>query len=412
MKRRFITVFAVIFCVIQVLPLNAQRKKKDAEVSDRQYWCDLTYQISYPLLDALSKGELKKQMPVEQQENATEREHFAHLEGFGRLLCGIAPWLELGLGAGKEGEQRAELTTLALRGVRQAVDPNSPDYMNFTGAYGRQPLVDAAFLAQAFLRSPNVLWKGLTQETQQMVIDAFKKTREITPYYSNWLLFAGMIEAFFLQVGEDWDGMRIDYSIRQHEQWYKGDGIYGDGPDFHWDYYNSFVIQPMLVDISKVLLEHDQLSEKNYQETLKRSVRYATVLERMISPEGAYPPIGRSLAYRMGAFQSLSQMALMKQLPKEVSPAQVRCALTAVMKRQMTAPGTFDENGWLKIGFCGSQLCAGETYICTGSLYLCSVGLLALGLPAEDEFWSAPETSWTQKKAWSGKEFPIDHALY
>ncbi|MDR2918211.1 MAG: DUF2264 domain-containing protein [Tannerella sp.] len=412
MKRRIVTVFAFIFCVIQILPLNAQRKKKDVEVSERQYWCDLTYQISYPLLNALSKGELKKQMPVEQQINASGREHFAHLEGFGRLLCGIAPWLELGVGTGKEGEQRAELTALALRGIRQAVDPNSPDYMNFTGEYGRQPLVDAAFLAQAFLRSPDVLWKGLTQETQQMVIDAFKKTREITPYHNNWLLFAGTIEAFFLHVGEEWDGMRIDYAIRQHEQWYKGDGMYGDGPDFHWDYYNSFVIQPMMVDIGKVLREHDLLSEKNYQEILKRSVRYATVLERMISPEGTYPPIGRSLAYRMGALQSLSQMALMKLLPKEIAPAQVRCALTTVMKRQMTAVGTFDENGWLRIGFCGSQLCAGETYICTGSLYLCSVGLLALGLPPEDEFWNAPEAFWTQKKAWGGNEFPIDHALY
>ncbi len=26
--------------------------------------------------------------------------------------------------------------------------------------------------------------------------------------------------------------MRIDYAVRQHEQWYKGDGTYGDGPDF------------------------------------------------------------------------------------------------------------------------------------------------------------------------------------
>ena len=31
--------------------------------------------------------------------------------------------------------------------------------------------------------------------------------------------------------------------------WYKGDGVYGDGPPFHWDYYNSFVIQPMLLNI-------------------------------------------------------------------------------------------------------------------------------------------------------------------
>jgi hypothetical protein len=411
MKRTVVFIFAFSFCAVSVLPGDAQKKKKGEMIPERQYWCDLAYRISYPLLDALSKGELKKQMPVELHVNAGNGAHSTYLEGFGRLLCGIAPWLESGEEGGKEGEQRAELTALALRSIRQAVDPTSPDYLDFTGTYGRQPLVDAAFFAQALLRAPNVLWGGLTKETQQMAVDALKQTREIVPYPNNWLLFSGIIEVFLLNAGEEWDGMRVDYALRQHEQWYKGDGIYGDGPEFHWDYYNSFVIQPMLTDMGNILVQHDKLSENRYQHILKHSVRYAAILERLISPEGAYPPIGRSLAYRMGAFQSLSQMALLKKLPEGVSPAQVRCALTELMKRQMTAPGTFDENGWLKIGFCGSQPDVGETYICTGSLYLCSVALLPLGLPAKDEFWSAPAASWTQKKAWDGESFPIDHAI-
>jgi hypothetical protein len=53
----------------------------------------------------------------------------------------------------------------------------------------------------------------------------------------------------------------------------------------------------------------------------------------------------------------------------------------------------------------------GETYISTGSLYLCSVALLPLGLAASDPFWSAPAQPWTQAEAWSGRPFPIDHAL-
>ncbi|MDR1098779.1 MAG: DUF2264 domain-containing protein [Tannerella sp.] len=409
MKKR--AVFILMSSIIFVSGMEAKQKKTE-KVPDRTYWCDLAYKISCPVLDALSKGELKKTMPVEQQENASGRAHFAHLEALGRLLCGIAPWLESGESAGREGEQRRELTALALKGIRQAVDPESPDYMNFSGQEGSQPLVDAAFLAQAFLRSPDVLWGGLDRETQQMVVAAMRRTHEITPYFNNWLLFSAMIEAFFLETGEAWDGMRVDYALRQHEQWYKGDGIYGDGPDFHWDYYNSFVIQPMLTDISAVLLRHGKISEKRVETLMARSVRYAAILERLISPEGTYPPVGRSLAYRMGAFQTLAQMALMKKLPEAVKPAQVRCALTALIKRQMSAPGTFDGNGWLRIGLYGSQLCAGETYICTGSLYLCSAGLLPLGLPASDEFWNAPDESWTQRKAWSGADFPIDHALY
>ena len=111
--------------------------------------------------------------------------------------------------------------------------------------------------------------------------------------------------------------------------------------------------------------------------------------ERLIAPDGSFPAIGRSLAYRFGAFQLLAQMALRRALPEGVSPAQVRGALTAVIRRTIAAPGTFDADGWLQIGFCGHQPGVGESYISTGSLYLCAVGLLPLGLPPADEFWSA-----------------------
>src|SRR5690625_6603831 len=68
-----------------------------------------------------------------------------------------------------------------------------------------------------------------------------------------------MIEVALFRCGEeDWDRMRIDYALKQHEQWYLGDGVYGDGPAFRMDYYNSFVIQPMLVDIVKVV-QHEEV---------------------------------------------------------------------------------------------------------------------------------------------------------
>ena len=89
-----------------------------------------------------------------------------------------------------------------------------------------------------------------------------------------------------------------------------------------------------------------------------------------------------------------------------MSPAQVRGALTAVIRRTIEAPGTFDADGWLRIGFCGHQPGVGETYISTGSLYLCSVALLPLGLAPTDPFWSAPPQPWTSVRAWSGAGVP------
>jgi hypothetical protein len=75
------------------------------------------------------------------------------------------------------------------------------------------------------------------------------------------------------------------------------------------------------------------------------------------------------------------------------------------------APGTFDKQGWLTVGFCGHQPSMGENYISTGSLYLCSVALLPLGLPRSDPFWSGPPQPWSSRKIWNGEDTAADHAL-
>ena len=89
------------------------------------------------------------------------------------------------------------------------------------------------------LRSPVELWEKLDDAAKAQLVSAMVSTRVIQPGFNNWLLFSATIEAFLAHVGEKWDPMRVDYALRQHEEWYKGDGLYGDGPQFHWDYYNS-----------------------------------------------------------------------------------------------------------------------------------------------------------------------------
>ncbi|HEX4947348.1 MAG TPA: DUF2264 domain-containing protein [Blastocatellia bacterium] len=377
-------------------------------MAERRYWLDVLQRIARPVLTNLAARKLKARLPVEAHPRSSDRPKFTHLEAMGRLLAGIAPWLALSTLSGDEETLRRTYANLARQAIDAATDPASPDFLNFHE--GQQPLVDAAFLAHAILRAPNELWKKLDAKTQKNLVAALKSSRRIRPGFNNWLLFAAMVEAALCAMGEDWDAMRVDYAIRQHEQWYKGDGLYGDGPDFHWDYYNSFVIQPMLLDVIRVA-RNQQYNWDGFQErVLKRAQRYAAIQERLISPEGTFPAIGRSLAYRFGAFQLLGQIALQKQLPKAIAPAQVRSALTAVMRRMMEAPGTFDKEGWLTIGFCGHQPALGETYISTGSLYLCAVGLLPLGLPPEDEFWVAPFADWTARKVWAGQNIESDHA--
>lgn len=378
--------------------------------SDRTYWLHIMERLARPVLEAGAARELKARMPVEHHPASHDRDQYAHLEAVGRLLCGIAPWLELRNLPEPEAALQTELRELAHRTVASGVDPDSPDFLNFS--VGHQPIVDAAFLAQAFLRAPHALWEPLPEQVKVQALDAFRATRTRKPHFNNWLLFGATIEAFLYAAGApDWDPMRIDYAVRQHEQWYLGDGVYGDGPEFHWDYYNSFVIHPMLVDVLHTVQDAYPEWKAMLPRVMERARRYAAIQERLISPEGTFPPIGRSLAYRFGAFQVLAQVSLLHQLPPGVEPGQVRAALTAVIRRQMEAEGTFDASGWLRIGFCGAQPAMGETYISTGSVYLCAAGLLPLGLPPADPFWADPALPWTSQKAWGGVDIPVDHAL-
>ncbi len=375
----------------------------EPDVSERDSWVGVLARIADPVLNALSQRRLAATMPVEAPNgNAEDRRIYTHLEAFGRLLAGIAPWLESD-GAGRE---RAEL---ARQCIAAAVDPASPDHMNFT--HGGQPLVDAAFLALGILRAPNQLWQKLDAGTQKHLLDALRSTRAMSPPLNNWLLFSAIIEAFLAWAGEPWDAARIDYALRQHEQWYKGDGVYGDGPQFHWDYYNSFVIHPLLRQIVESVAAASKQWETLHAPIVARARRHAAELERLIGPDGAFPPIGRSLAYRCGAFHLLADVTLRHELPYEVTPEQVRCALGAVIRRTMDAPGTFDANGWLTVGFCGHQPAVAERYISTGSLYLCSTVLLPLGLASTDRFWSGSAQAWTSRRIWSGQAVAPDHAL-
>src|SRR5206468_5149703 len=104
---------------------------------------------------------------------------------------GIAPWFELQddevrlkpdttdarevrlkdkTGNTAEASMRAHYAGLAQRALARALDPASPDLLNFTR--DRQPLVDAAFLAQGVLRAPRTLRAGLDSTSKSRLIAA------------------------------------------------------------------------------------------------------------------------------------------------------------------------------------------------------------------------------------------------
>lgn len=374
----------------------------------RKEWLHALINITEPVLSALAEAALRKRLPLQFHE---DRRDFAPLEAFGRSMTGLAPWLEADSSALDRREQalQAAVRAKGLQCIAQATDPQSPDFMNFS--QGGQPLVDTAFLAHALLRAPQQLSGALPADVRQNLIRALKSSRKISPGNTNWLFFSAMVEAGLAVLGADFDMLRVCCALRSFREWYKGDGAYGDGPVFHWDYYNSFVIHPMYVDLVHHFAPQSDEIAAMQPAVFARAARYAAVLERMIGPDGSYPVMGRSVCYRFGAFHMLAQGALQHRLGPALSPAGVRCGLTAVIRRVLSAPGLFDESGWLQPGVFGYQPELAEHYINIGSLYLCSTVFLPLGLPPTDPFWSAADEDWTGKKLWSGGRVPMDHAL-
>lgn len=408
MKKYFVS---LCLCGILVNAANAQHKST-ATTNDRTTWLHYLDRVSRPVMSNLAEDRLKETLPAvmsKRIDNAASRSKVAYLEAFGRTLAGIAPWLNLDGGSKEEVALRDQYREWSLKAVANAVDPSKKDYMVWDG--GGQPLVDASFLALAFVRCP-WLWEHLDATTKNQLVTALIKTRSIVPGYNNWILFTGMIEAFFCKYGLDYDKIRIEYGVREFaNNWYVGDGMFSDGMNFHMDYYNSYVIQPYLAAIVDIADSKTKAYTSFAPKLDKINKRYAEIQERMIGPDGSYPALGRSIVYRGGAFQHLADMALRKQLPPSLKPAQVRGALTAVIKKTLDGPGTFDKNGWLTIGLGGNQPDLADVYNTTGSLYLCTAIFLPLGLPETDDFWSSPAQPWTAAKIWSGQDAPGDHAL-
>lgn len=375
--------------------------------TDREKWVKLAYKIAFPVLKYMSKGLLHKKMMTEYSYNYHTDRNVLFLECFGRLMDGISPWLSLPDDNSKEGKIRKKLRILALLSYKNAVDPDSPDMMLWYSNKTNQPLVDAAFLAESFLRAPK-LWYHLEATTKKRYIECFKKTRKIKAGLNNWLLFSGIIESFFILAGEKPDSEKMFNITKQINEWYIGDGWYSDGKYFAMNYYNSFVIHPMFIQMLEIMEKNQMKVPIKSKTALYRMQKFNIFLERLISPEGKFPAFGRSIIYRLGIFQTLTLSIWKYALPKTLSNGGVRSALTIVMMNMFKLKENFNKKGFLSLGFSGHQPNVADIYCNNGSAYITSFIFLALGLPANHPFWTLPSELWTSKKAWEGKPFPQD----
>lgn len=302
----------------------------------------------------------------------------ARVECFARTFCGLSFWLT-------KQHQDIGITFLS-KGIA----------LLGTATLNNQLLVEAAYLCLGFMRVPK-FWYMLHSSYREAFLHFLNSVRHINFLNNNWCLFPAMIEAFKLMFGENGNKQTIQYALNAMENMYAGDSIYKDGAHFQMDYYNSYVIHPMIFEIvsfAKEVLKEDF----GYMVYLKRAQRYAEILENLISPEGTFPIMGRSSVYRFAAFAHLSDMARRKMLPGSLDIFAVCNALTSVIDKMML--NIFDKDGKIILGLVSETSTEQEYYISEGSPYICCMGLAHLAFAKDAAFWNNPDRLWTQKKIW------------
>jgi hypothetical protein len=361
-------------------------------MSVREIWIDQLVNIVEKPLNYLANG---KTWVIENRQE--QQPTIGYLETLARIVAGIAPWLALPDDSTEESTRRVQIRELVIRAITE-------NYATFNWKVA-QSLVEAAYLAQGFLRARATLWDPLPEIVRTTLIEKFKGTlvtRKEKPYTlkSNWILFYGMVQAFLVMVNAEPDHDFIKVIIQTVEGFYIGDGFYRDGDVFRIDFYNSYVFHSMYIEMLTVLGE-----EAKREIAIKRMTQYSEFLESIISPDGSYPPLGRSIAYRFAAFQPIGHCVLLNRISTQHSYGQLRRALTSVMTKLFIKNSPFIE-GFLALGLCGHQPEIVQFYTNSGSLYVTTLGFIVLGLPEEHSFWKDKEDPTTQERCWSGATFP------
>ena len=306
----------------------------------------------------------------------------AELECFSRIFAGISPWLATGL---EEND---------LKKILKMFDKLFAQENIFTH---EESIVECAYICYGFLITKNVLWKQVSAHTRKRFITILQSVRKLIQYYHiecNWYLFHGIIETFLKSIAEVHDINFIFNVIKTVDSWYCGDGFYKDGNrGFTMDYYNSYVIHPFYIEILKVC--NPSMVDKAFE----RCIMYTEFLEKIVNADGSYPPLGRSIIYRFGAFHALAYCIYNERISTLHTYSQLQRLLTNVLKRIITS-SIFNADGILELGFTGSQPEIADWYSNWGSCYLTTLGFLPLGLDKTHEFWVESSVLTTQELAW------------
>ncbi len=297
----------------------------------------------------------------------------ADLEGFSRLLWGLAP-------AQVGGADWIDWSPIS-RGLANGCDPEHPEYWGKPFDHS-QRLVELAAIAFALRIVPDKLWSPLSAKDKSNVAQYLVDGYVCTYVPNNWKFFRLMIGMALRYLGIDHDVSLGDTYVTELDEFYLGDGWYQDGDARRADHYVPFAFH--YYGLILAALDKGDWTTR-YRE---RASLIAPDIARWFSDEGPALCFGRSMTYRFAIAGFFGATALAGDAT--IPWGQQKGAYLRNLRWWANQPFA-SRDGILSVGYGYDNLMMSEPYNSPQSPYWALKAFLPLMLPDEHPFWASDE---------------------
>ncbi|MFJ8934286.1 DUF2264 domain-containing protein [Streptomyces sp. NPDC102365] len=286
--------------------------------------------------------------------------------------------------AGAQGEIDPRLVERYARGLTTGTDRDGREAWPELTDCSPQ-MSEAATIAVALHESRRWIWDRLDGGTRERIVDwLWGVVGRRTPD-DHRRLHQVVTEQFLASVGAPYRQDDIDAGLDRLDDWYAGDGWYGDGEGHVFDHRNGWALHLYPLLWSRLA---GGGGGARGQVLRDRLARYLTVHPHLFGGDGAPVHHGRSLAYRFAAVSPAWLGALTGCTP--LAPGLTR-RLASGTVRHFVERGVPDERGLLPLGWYETFLPVARPHSGPASPYGASTGFLGLLLPPEHPVWTARE---------------------
>ena len=214
-------------------------------------------------------------------------EDVARMEGFSRVLWGLAPFW------GGKGEEK-EFEEIYRKGIANGTDPESEEYWGEITDMN-QRIVETAAMGLSLVFAADKVWEPLDEKTKANWYKWLKKVNEVEAPNNNWQFFSVIVNLGFKSVGLPYNEGHVAAVLEKMDSFYTGNGWYTDGKTTQIDYYVAFAMHFYGLIYAKLAEKEDPEHSRIFKE---RAMRFAQDFIYWFDEDGAALAFGRSTTYR------------------------------------------------------------------------------------------------------------------